>query len=467
MPYTRRMFLRDSAATSSLALTTLGGALSSFGAGAADTEGYRALVCVFLFGGLDNHDTLLPYDQASYDEFATIRSTLLARQGESRLRENLLPLVTADPEQFGGRQFALPPELAGIKAIYDQGKAVIVANVGPLIVPTDRQAYEEQSVPVPSRLFSHNDQQITWQASAPEGAQFGWGGLFADAAVAAGANGAPEFSTIGSVGTGVFLSGQLAQPYNVSAGGAERMRLLELLEERVGAPGGAGALQLARALLRDQVYAGGHVLAQDIGAGFRAAIDSNERYNEAIGGGEALQTEFPESELGISLRTIAEAISVRQNLQASRQVFFVGLGGFDTHSTQADVLPGLLSTVDAAVSAFYAEMVAQGIANDVTLFTASDFGRTLAVNDDGTDHGWGGHHFVLGGSVQGGAIYGDMPPVGFGHSQDSGNGRLIPTVAVEQYAEPMGRWFGLDDSELALALPNLANFAAEPGLTFL
>lgn len=465
MTISRRTFLSDAMA-SSLALASLGGvgsALSGMEAHAADTSGYRALVCVFLFGGLDCHDTVLPYDPASYDQFANIRQTLLQVQGGNRARTSLLPLNTADATQFGARRYALPPELAGIKSLYDRGSAAIIGNVGPLLQSTNRQSFEAESVALPPRLFSHNDQQATWQASAPEGALFGWGGRFADAILSA--NGAPEFSTISSVGDGLFLTGQSAQPYNVSPGGAARMSALEELESQGN--GADAALQATRAFLRGEQYLGTHLLARDMAAAQRKSIDANDRYNAALSTAQPVTTVFPTSGIGAQLRAVAQAISVRSSLQASRQVFFVGMGGFDTHSAQATSLPQLLGALDGAVTAFQAEMVAQGLTQDVTLFTASDFGRTLAVNGDGTDHGWGGHQIVVGGSVQGGAIYGDLPPATIGHEQDSGGGRLIPTTSVEQFAAPLGRWFGLNDSELGEALPNLGNFSAAPSLNFI
>ncbi|MEM9688132.1 MAG: DUF1501 domain-containing protein, partial [Pseudomonadota bacterium] len=318
-------------------------------------------------------------------------------------------------------------------------------------------------VALPPRLFSHNDQQATWQASAPEGALFGWGGRFADALLSG--NGAPEFSTISSVGDGLFLTGQTAAPYNVNPAGAARMNVLEELGAE--GQGAQSALQATRAFLRGEQYLGTHLLARDMAAAQRQSIDANDRYNAALASAQPITTAFPVSGIGAQLRAVAEAISVRSSLQANRQVFFVGMGGFDTHSAQATSLPALLGSLDGAVTAFHTEMVAQGLSQDVTLFTASDFGRTLAVNGDGTDHGWGGHQFVVGGSVQGGAVYGDLPPAVIGHEQDSGGGRLIPTTSVEQFAAPLGRWFGLSDSELNEALPNLGNFAAMPGLTFI
>ena len=467
MKFSRRQFLSDAIASSlaTAGIGSVGTALSGFNAHAADTSGYRALVCVFLFGGLDCHDIVLPYDPASYDQFASIRSSLLQAQGVARSRTSLLPLTTSDATQFGSRRYALPPELAGIKALYDQGSAAVVGNVGPLVQPTNRISFEQQSVLLPPRLFSHNDQQAVWQASAPEGALFGWGGRFADAVLSA--NGAPEFSTISSKGDGLFLTGQNAQPHNVNSGGATRIDLLEDLEFLTTEGVDASVQSTARALLRSERYQAANLFARDMASAQRAAIDSNDRYNAALAGAQPISTVFPVSPLGAQLRAVAEAISVRNSLQVSRQIFFVGLGGFDTHSSQATSLPGLLRTIDSAVTAFHAEMLAQGLSRDVTLFTASDFGRTLAVNGDGTDHGWGGHQFVVGGAVQGGAIYGDLPPIAVGHEQDSGGGRLIPTSSVEQMAAPLGRWFGLNETELVAALPNLPNFAASSPLAFI
>ncbi|MEM1141601.1 MAG: DUF1501 domain-containing protein [Pseudomonadota bacterium] len=463
MCLTRRAFLKDSLATS-IAMASLGGvstAMNSIEAKAANTEGYGALVCLFLFGGLDNHDMVLPYDSTSYNQFVSLRGSLLQAQGDSRARSSLLSLSTADNSQFGSRRFALPPELAGIKGLYDRGHAAIVGNVGPLLQPTNRGTFEQESVPLPARLFSHNDQQATWQASAPEGASFGWGGRFVDALLPG--NGSADFSAISSFGDGLFLTGQQARPYNVNPGGAATQEVLEALELE----GNTQALAAARAFLRGENYRGVNFFAQDMRNAARASIDANRLYNAAVNEAQPILTEFPGSALGLGLRAVAEAINLRTSLQVNRQVFFVGLGGFDTHSGQAQTLPELLRTVDSAVTAFHSEMERQGLSQSVTLFTASDFGRTLIANGDGTDHGWGGHQFVIGGSVQGGAIYGDLPPIATEHEQDSGNGRLIPTTSVEQFAAPMGRWLGLNDSELNQALPNLSNFPGDSALGFL
>jgi uncharacterized protein (DUF1501 family) len=198
----------------------------------------------------------------------------------------------------------------------------------------------------------------------------------------------------------------------------------------------------------------------------KVSLDANDTLDSALQSGSVLSTSFPETGLGAQLQAVASIMAVRDTLGASRQVFFVGIGGFDTHSAQASELPGLQQDIGDSVAAFYTATQELGIANDVTTFTAADFGRTLTVNGDGSDHGWGSHHFVVGGSVNGGDIYGDIPISQLGHSQDAGNGRLIPSVSVEQFAAPLGKWFGLNDSQLAVALPRLANFPGAP-LAFL
>ncbi|MEM1403125.1 MAG: DUF1501 domain-containing protein [Pseudomonadota bacterium] len=456
MPLQRRDFLKHimaaSVAGSSLGLG--GTALSAFG---ADTSGYKALVCVFLFGGLDNHDFLLPFDASDYQQFAQLRQTLLATQGASRARESLLPLspVNATP---GDSRWALPPEMPLLKGLFDSGEANLVANVGPLIEPVSRQSFLDESVRLPPRLFSHNDQQATWQASAPEGAQFGWGGLFADAVTGSiSSSDALAFSTITSAGGGPFLTGRRAFPYQINPGGAAEVFLLEEFNDFPG-----GVSSALRNHLQGGNYLDSHIIRRDMKSAHGNAFSANDSYNAAKSGAAPLTTAFPETELGSQLRAVAETIAIRDQLGVSRQVFFVGMGGFDTHSAQATALPQLLAQIDGAVGAFNSAMKELAVNEQVTLFSASEFGRTLAVNGDGTDHGWGGHQFVVGGAVNGGQLLGAVPPPVYDHALDSGGGRLIPQYAVEQFAHPLGRWFGLTDDEVQSALPALSNFN-DPG----
>lgn len=457
----RRKFLKSSLA---LPMMMSGGSMlgtfAGFNAQAADTSGYRALVCVFLFGGMDCHDTVLPYDAASYNDYAAVRPSLLASYaaqpgGSTRTRQSLLALEPAT-NRFGARQFALPPQMGGMHQLFEQGRAAIVGNVGPLTEPTNRASFNSNAGNLPSRLFSHNDQQSTWMSFAPEGSQLGWGGRFGDAAVQGNAEGI--FSQISLAGNSVFLTGDLVSPFQISADGVPSIRIIDVAGQQLGP------------VLRDHFASVGsarsNLFERDLINLSRVSLDANDTLDAALQTGSTISTPFPASGLGAQLRAVAQTMAVRDTLGATRQVFFVALGGFDTHSSQAADLPVLQQDISESIAAFYTATQELGIANEVTTFTAADFGRTLTANGDGTDHGWGGHHFVVGGAVNGGDIYGDIPVSQLGHDQDAGNGRLIPSVSVEQFAAPLGSWFGLNQQELNNALPGLANFPSG-GLGFL
>ena len=466
MTFSRRQFLKNISA-SALASASLAGIvnpLTAFQAQAQENDDYRALVCVFLLGGIDNHDIVLPYDTDSFNKFSRIRQSLLTQYGDNRLRENLLPLNPFNSSDFSGRQFALPPELPNIKSLFDQGNAAIIGNVGPLVVPTQRDQFLLDNVDLPPRLFSHNDQQAVWQSSQPEGAQFGWGGLFADAALNNNSANSSTFSSITSRGNELFLTGEVANPFQISSEGSVTIELLDLFSEL--APN-SQLVQTLSSHFQSQRFSSNNLIQTDVSNIMQNAFTANAQFNEAILSATAINQAFPQSQLGAQLDLIARTISVREALGVNRQVFFVGIGGFDTHSNQADELPQLQQQIDSSITAFYLAMNELGIQDNVTLFTASDFGRTLAVNGDGTDHGWGAHHLVVGGAVRGNQIYGSIPEPVFGHQQDAGSGRLIPTASVEQFAAPMGRWFGLNDQQLQTALPNLANFVGLPSLDFI
>ncbi|MEM9494808.1 MAG: DUF1501 domain-containing protein [Pseudomonadota bacterium] len=459
MQQSRRNFLKSATAMS------LGGAagfafdLSRFNAFAADTSGYKALVCVFLFGGMDGHDTVIPYDTANYDQFRSVRRELFDRYddlegGSTRARDRLLPMTLANASNFAGRQFALPPELGPLHELVTRGDAAIVSNVGPLVTPLTRTEYENRSAPRPPRLFSHNDQQSVWMSSQPEGARFGWGGRLADMALAAQANPDATFTAVSISGNTVFLSGEIAGQIEVGSGGPQE--IIGIGEDRLF--GSATLPQLFEAQLRAENEGVANLLQRDFGAVVGSSIDANRLLRESFENAAPFNTVFPQTRLGRQLEVVAQMIALRGALGVSRQVFFVGMGGFDTHSNQANSIPELHADIAGGMRAFYDATEEIGAANDVTAFTASDFGRTLTVNRDGTDHGWGGHHFVVGGAVNGNRMLGDFPPPAVGHSQDTNNGRLIPTTSVDQYAATFGRWFGLSNGELTDALPGLNNF---------
>ena len=459
---TRRNMLKglSAGALSAAALGTMQTALGSFTtASAADTTGYKALVCVFLYGGLDSYDWLIPYDQNSYNDWATIRADIVndwanVEGGNTRARDRLLALNAENAGDFGTRQFALTEEMAGLHGLFENGNAALVGNVGPLIFPTTRAQVENESIELPKKLFSHNDQQSTWMASAPEGAQFGWGGLFADAASASGANATQDFSVMTTLGSELFLSGEDTRPFAIQRGGTPSLSAIDAWDWLPSAPD-------LRAHFGASRYGDEHLLSQDVTDVTKRSYDLNNLYNDTLNGAMDIAVEFPRNSLGRQLEAVAQAISIRDQLSNSRQVFMVGIGGFDTHDNQAATLSRKLREINDGMVAFYSAMDDMGLGQDVTAFTMSDFGRALAPNGDGTDHGWGAHHIVLGGAVTGKTIYGQVPPASFGHDQDAGNGRLIPTTSVEQFAEPLGRWFGLNDSELAKALPNFDNFDSQ------
>ena len=419
---------------------------------AQENDEYRALVLLFQFGGVDCHDVVIPYGVGEYNEYANIRSDLLNAYGGDRARSSLLQLASSG-ESAG---FALPPELSGIKALFDEGTAALVGNVGPLVEPTNRDSFSARGVTLPPRLFSHNDQQSLWQSSAPEGASVGWGGLFSDLLIAQGISTASHFSALTTARDRLFVTGYETAPYTASEGGLN-LDLLDVVNAQTD-----GNLSAVYQMLRAQGESAAHILTRDLAGSTVSAFDANLEYSAILSEAPDLGVAFQSDPVGTQLERVAKIIASRQEFGVNRQIFLVGAYGYDTHSAQPTSLPNLHRRLDAGVSAFSESMKNMGTFDRVTLATASDFGRTLADNGDGTDHGWGGHQFVVGGAVNGGSLYGDIPPPSFEHSQDAGRGRLIPTIAVDQYAASLGRWLGLDDNSLAQALPNLSNFSSNP-----
>jgi len=439
MNASRRAFLRQASALSlagSAAPFALN--LASIGAAAAATPAdYKALVCVFLYGANDAHNTVVPVDAASYATYAGARGAL------AWTTPQLTPLTPTTPLP-GGRQVGLPAELAPLAALFDAGQCAVIANVGPLVVPTDRTTFNARSVPLPPKLFSHNDQQSVWQASVPEGAKFGWGGRIGD--LLASQNTAQIFTCNSLTGSAVFLSGQAVQPFQIDP--TQGSIAFGALNANSLYGSAAGASALRNTLTRSRT----HLFESDLRNVNQRSIDSNTALAAALASAPTLATPFPANNtLATQLAMVAKIISVSAELGAKRQVFMVSLGGFDTHSGQDTTHPALLTQLAGAIDAFQKAMVELNAAQKVTLFTASDFGRTLTVNGDGTDHGWGGHHFVVGGA-------GSYPDLTANGPTDAGNGRLIPTTAVEQYAATLARWMGVSAADIPLILPNVVNF---------
>lgn len=445
----RRAFLRRASALSlagAAAPWTLNlAALAE--ASAATASDYKAIVCVFLYGGNDYANTLVPYDLSSYNMYQQLRPSL-AYQRSALDATALTPAAVPRDSQGVPRQYALAPELTTLLPLFNAGKMAIVANVGTLVQPTSKLQYTNKSVPLPPKLFSHNDQQSVWQSSAPEGATSGWGGRMGDLFQAG--NGNATFTCVNVSGNAVFLSGASAVQYQISTGGS--VPLAGLKSPLFGSSACSDALRALVTTQRSALFEG------EYNRVMRRSLDANNVLTSALGA-STTNTPFPANNtLADQLKMVARMIANASAIGVKRQVFFVSLGGFDNHDGLLTIHPGLLAKVSGALSAFYDATVELGVADKVTAFTASDFGRTLSGNNDGSDHGWGSMHFVLGGAVNGQRYYGTPPVVAGNGPDDVGQGRLLPTTSVDQYAATLGHWLGIPDSDLLGLLPNLANY---------
>ena len=463
---TRRAFLRRSGQLA-LTGTALPFALNLAAMGEAaafDANDYKALVCVFMYGGNDYANTVVAYDDASYNKYSTIRGGGAGQTAggialsKADLTATLLNPTLALP---GGRQYALHPAMSAMANLFNTGKAAVQLNVGPLVVPLTKTQYnsaDRTNYPLPPKLFSHNDQQSIWQSSSPEGSTVGWGGNLGDLAMSS--NATSTFTCINVTGNAVFLSGDSALSYQVSTSGAVA---INSVKSNVY---GSNAVRAAMTSLIQQPRT--HVLENEYNRVTTRAIGAETQITSALAGVN-LATTFPAGNLSDQLKLVARLIAARNTLGNKRQVFLVSIGGFDLHDNLIAQQPALLNGVSGAMAAFYNATVEMGVASNVTAFTASDFGRTLQSNGDGSDHGWGGHHFVVGGAVNGQAFYGTAPEVSVGSTAAAidqghvGQGRLLPTTSVDQYAATLATWFGVADSEIASILPNLRHFGAGAG----
>jgi uncharacterized protein (DUF1501 family) len=431
------------------------------GESAAAATDYRALVCVYLQGGNDGHGTLIATDSDSFSAFTQART---GAQGLAYPLNTLLPIVPTTPQS--GRTFALNPNLVGIQNLFNSGRAAMIANTGTLVAPVTKDQWNAGTAQLPRSLFSHFDQTNAWEAVAADGANRGWGGRMAD--LFEGMNSNASFTCISTSGTTLFLSGQTAFQLRVSAAGA--LAANGLTNPLFGSAQGTAALESIISADDANLFAKEYAVVVRRSLAAQAALAAAMAPAGPTGVPNPPQFLDPammkltDNALATSLQTVARVIAGRQALGVSRQVFFVELGGFDTHDTQAKRLSTLLSQLGAAFEYFDQLMITAGLSSNVTLFTVSDFGRTLTANSDGTDHGWGSHHIVAGGGVAGQNIYGEYPVVGANQANDVGQGRLIPTTAVEQYGGTLGRWMGLSDSQVREVFPNFANFGSNPYL---
>jgi uncharacterized protein (DUF1501 family) len=417
-------------------------------ASAANATDYKALVCVFLYGGNDYANTLVPYDTGSYAQYQLARPSF-AHARASLDATALVPTVAPVDSAGFAHQYALSPQLGALLPLFNAGKLGVMLNIGTLIQPTTKAQYNNKSVKLPPKLFSHNDQQSVWQSSSPEGATSGWGGRMGDLFQSANSN--ATFTCVNVSGNAVYLSGSTAVQYQVSTNGS--VPLSGLKNPLFGSSAATAAL---RKLITESRT---NILENEYNRVSKRSIDANEVLTAALAATPALATVFPTgNNLADQLKLVARMIAASPALGTKRQVFFVSLGGFDNHDGMLTNHPLLMTKLGDALAAFYAATTELNVADKVTSFTASDFGRTLTGNADGSDHGWGSMHFVLGGAVNGKRFYGTAPVVASGGPDDVGQGRLLPTTSVEQLAATLGKWLGVSDSELLAMLPNLSNY---------
>ncbi len=441
----RRTFIKQSAlaALGSSSFSALSTQFNLAHAQVGGADDYRALVCVFLYGGNDAFNMLVPRSAGDYNVYADARRNL------ATAREDLLALNPANslPADYG-----LHPELTELKTLFDAGKLTMIGNVGTLIEPTLQSDFVNNRVELPPQLFSHNDQQNFVMSLQATQERQGWASRIADVMMDANAN--PDLSmNITLSGSNTLQTGGISAPYALGPEGVNDYWSLQ--------PGNPDAWSVNRNRAYDALLSQSqtHMFASEFARTQRRSIDLGVSLRSALNQTPAPQTTFQSgSRLAGMLRMIAHLISARETLGMRRQIFFVGIGDYDTHGDQVNRYPALMRELNHALSSFYQATVELGVSEQVTTFTASDFGRTLTSNGDGTDHGWGSHQMVMGDSVMGNRIFGTMPELAIGSNDDIGEGRIIPTTSIDQYAATLARWYGLSPSQVAETFPSLANF---------
>ena len=457
----RREFLkRTTAAAAGVAFAHYPGMAFSQGVGtAAPFDDYKALVCVFMFGGNDSYNMLIPRSNAEYNVYAATRQNMAVAQQD---------LLAINPLTSDGTDYGLHPSMSGIQGLFESGKAAFINNTGPLVEPTTKANYFNQSVLLPPQLFSHNDQQDQWQTlKGATVSNTGWAGRIADLIRTNVAN--QQLATnVSLFGSSIFQSAEETVGYVMGNSGPtpftgfatpadlndptlteEDIRRIELFIEQ------RNAFERNINANFGSIYERGYADVQI------RAVETVDLVSGALDQAPVLNTVFPASQLGNQLRTVAEMIAVRDVMQMERQIFFVATGGFDTHDDQVINQPGLLGGISDSMTAFYDAMVELNVADSVTAFTQSDFARTMTSNGDGTDHAWGGIQMVVGDAVQGRSLYGTYPDLAINSDDDVGGGRFIPTTSADQYAATLARWFGVDDVDLATVAPNIGNFTVQ------
>ena len=438
----RRTFIRSCCSLAGLGVASrLGryGLVNAMSTQAQPSSNYRALVCIFLFGGNDGNNTIVPLDSAGYNNYANIRKNLALASS------SLLPITTKSSQLYG-----FHGSLSAFQKLFNGGQLAVLANVGTLVQPTTRSTYQGQQVTVPTNLFSHSDQQGQWQSDIlTSPAATGWAGRTADLVTPMNSSTFPTFLSV--AGNSLMGNGSTTFPATVVPGSA-----LGLTGFNSSASSQARMLALQNLLTLDT----GVSLIQSADTITQRGLTDANLLSKALAGAPPLKTMFPTTGLGPQLQQVANIINVRSALGMVRQIFFCSRGGFDTHSNQLTDQASLLGQLGPAVSAFFDATQEMGVSDGVVTFTESDFGRTFQPDStNGTDHAWGSHQVIVGGAVKGGDLYGTFPTLALGGPDDTDvRGRWIPTTSLDQYGATLASWFGLTDPQLYQVFPNLTNF---------
>lgn len=416
--------------------------LAGVGAAAAQAAGdFKALVCVFQYGGNDQSNSVIPYSGEAYEAYFNARPTL------ARASEELIPI---NPPAWSGPELALPLELGRLADLFAAGRCAILPNVGTLLEPTTQAQILAGTALLPRQLFSHSDQQGAWQTGIPDTiSRTGWLGRFGDLLTSTHNPGAAVSICMSLAGNNVLQAGEDVIQYQLTNNGAVAITGLDSYYF------GDEAAAHYRALISGQRS---HLLENEFNRVTARSIAAEAAVTGALAGVPPLTTPFPQTRLGAQMGMVARMIAARAALGHGRQIFFVATGGWDFHDNLVADQSDRLQELGDGLGALYDATVELGVAANVTSFTASDFGRALQFNGRGSDHGWGGHHFIVGGAVRGGRVFGSWPTVALGGPEDVGQGRLIPTTAVDEYAAELALWFGVPPAALATAIPYINRF---------
>jgi len=444
----RRGFIRTTCCTAAAGVAAASfSRLGLVSAMAQTSPDYKALVCIFLFGGNDANNLIVPLASSDYANYAKIRAGLALPQGQ------LLPVT---PKSLGV-PYGFHPKLAEVQAMFNSGQLALLANVGTLVQPTTQAQYLNGQANLPQNLYSHADQQQQMQtATLNTFGEVGWGGKLADKVQSLYGGNFPVLISL--AGSNVFAEGLVVRPIESSGDPTKP------LSGFYGSDEDNARLAALQSLL---TFDTGLQLIQAASTTTSNAIQDGKALAAALAQGSKLQTPFPQSYLGGQLQQVAQIIQVRAALGLPRQIFFVSSNGFDTHSDQLNQQNSLYQDLSQSMNAFYQATVEMGVAPQVSTFTLSDFGRTFQPDSTaGTDHAWGSHHLIMGGAIAGGDFYGIFPAQALGGPDDAtGEGRWIPTTSLDQYGATLAQWFGVQTADLPTIFPNLPNFQ-NPTLNF-